>query len=76
MVQDALNAIPGIELVKVLTRPELIAALGIQRNTLDRLEARGEGPPRTQLSPNRIGYRVCDVKEWLDRRRIGQAVAA
>jgi hypothetical protein len=26
-------------------------------------------PPKTQLSDRRVGYRVCDVEEWLDRRR-------
>src|SRR6516164_8638582 len=26
-------------------------------------------PRKTQLSERRVGYRVCDVEEWLDRRR-------
>ena len=62
--------------VKVIKRKDLLAAIDVDKSTLDRLEARGEGPPKTKLSKNRIGYRICDVKDWLDRRRMSSAVAA
>jgi hypothetical protein len=35
------------------------------------MRARGEAPPITKLSERRIGYRVIDLKEWLDARRVG-----
>ena len=43
------------------------------KSTFDQFEARGEGPPKTKLSRNWIGYRVRDVWTWLDRRRMGEA---
>jgi predicted DNA-binding transcriptional regulator AlpA len=64
-----------LDVVRVLTRTETIKLVGLGDRTWDRLEARGETPAKTKLSPNRVGYRVCDVKDWLDRRRIGHAVA-
>ena len=38
-----------------------------ENNKFDRLDARGEGPPKTSLSRNWIGNRVRDVRTWLDR---------
>ena len=32
-------------------------------------KALGEAPPKTRLSPNRIGYRAPDIAAWLDARR-------
>jgi predicted DNA-binding transcriptional regulator AlpA len=55
--------------IRVLSRSETIRTVGLSDRTWDRLEERGEGPPKTRISKRRIGYRVCDVKEWLDRRR-------
>jgi hypothetical protein len=40
------------------------------------MEARGETPPKTRLSANRTGYRLIDLKTWLDARRIGEAPAS
>jgi predicted DNA-binding transcriptional regulator AlpA len=60
----------GLDLdgLKVLSRPEVIALLNISKVTFDRLEQKGGGPRKVRLSPRRIGYRVCDVKAWLDSR--------
>jgi len=65
----------GIDLdaLKVLTRPEVIALLGISKMTFDRIEAKGDGPPKVQLSPRRIGYRVSAVRAWLAGREKGAA---
>jgi predicted DNA-binding transcriptional regulator AlpA len=54
--------------VKVMNRSELLKQLGICKRTFDSLEALGQGPRKTQLSPRRIGYRVSDVVEWLNSR--------
>jgi predicted DNA-binding transcriptional regulator AlpA len=36
--------------------------------TLQRLIANGEGPPVTQLSPRRIGFRESHLNKWLAGR--------
>ena len=60
---DELNAI------RILTETELCRTLGISNKTFERMRYRGDVPPKTQLSDRRVGYRVCDVEKWLDRRR-------
>jgi predicted DNA-binding transcriptional regulator AlpA len=57
------------DLVRVLDTSETIDALGVSRRTWERLVALGDTPAKTRLSEGRIGYRVCDIAEWLDRRR-------
>jgi predicted DNA-binding transcriptional regulator AlpA len=64
-----------LEDIRVLTRTEARQAVGVSDRTWDRMEERGETPPKTQISPGRIGYRLIDVKTWLDRRRRGEAAA-
>jgi predicted DNA-binding transcriptional regulator AlpA len=60
-----------LDSVRVLTKPEALKVLGLSLPTWIRMEQRGETPPKTQLSPNRIGYRVADIQAWLDQRRRG-----
>jgi hypothetical protein len=60
-------------LVRVLTKPQAKKASTLSDRTWDRMESRGEGPPITQLSDNRIGYRLIDFMKWLDARRRGGA---
>jgi predicted DNA-binding transcriptional regulator AlpA len=55
--------------LKVYTKKETQKLLGLSGRTWDRLEALGETPPKTRLSPNRIGYRGSDIAAWLDARR-------
>jgi predicted DNA-binding transcriptional regulator AlpA len=57
------------DLVRVLSTPETIEAIGVSRRTWERLVQLGDVPIKTRISEGRIGYRVCDVAEWLDRRR-------
>jgi hypothetical protein len=40
--------------------------LGVSCDTLRRLRIRGEGPPRLQLSPRRVGYRFSSLSKYLD----------
>ena len=47
--------------------------VGLSDRTWDRLEQRGDGPAKTKISKGRIGYRVSDIREWLDRRRETEA---
>jgi predicted DNA-binding transcriptional regulator AlpA len=61
--------VQDIEAIKVLNRRDAIKHLGVSERSFQRLEARGDGPPKTRLSKGRIGYRVSDIREWLDARR-------
>jgi predicted DNA-binding transcriptional regulator AlpA len=63
----------GLDAIRVLNRTETIRMVGLSDRTWDRLEARGQTPPKTRISEGRIGYRVCDIREWLDRRRETEA---
>jgi predicted DNA-binding transcriptional regulator AlpA len=65
------TAVDNVDQVRVLTKVESLKAVGLSERTWDRLEARGETPPKTQLSDNRIGYRMVDLMKWLDARRRG-----
>lgn len=65
----------GLDVIRVLSEQQTIDAVGVSKDTWYRLKDRGETPPLTQLSPNRVGYRVIDVKNWLDARRRQGAAA-
>jgi predicted DNA-binding transcriptional regulator AlpA len=59
-----------LTLVRCISRAELIDLLAeLGEKTLDRLEQCGQGPPKTQLSDRRVGYRLVHVAAWLDARR-------
>jgi predicted DNA-binding transcriptional regulator AlpA len=55
--------------IRVVPRPKARELCGLSDRTWDRMEARGETPPKTDLSPGRVGYRVVDIEKWLDARR-------
>jgi predicted DNA-binding transcriptional regulator AlpA len=59
----------GLNTIRVLSETELRQMLGISERTFDRMRYRGDIPPKTQISERRVGYRLCDVEEWLDQRR-------
>jgi predicted DNA-binding transcriptional regulator AlpA len=52
----------------VLSFPEWAKLAGISERTGRDIIERGDGPKVVQLSPNRIGIRVCDHREWLASR--------
>jgi predicted DNA-binding transcriptional regulator AlpA len=62
------DAFDSIRVVNELTAAKLA---GVSPRTWDRMRARGETPPHTKLSERRIGYRLVDLKAWLDARRVG-----
>ena len=59
--------------VRVVDEPTAIEIVGVSPRTWDRMIARGEAPPKTRLSERRIGYRIADLKAWLDARRVTSA---
>ena len=54
----------------VLNRIEAIHYVGLSPRTWDRLEAMGDIPVKTRLSPGRIGFRIIDLDNWLIQRRM------
>jgi predicted DNA-binding transcriptional regulator AlpA len=61
--------VDNLQDIRVLSKEQAIIALGVSKRTFDRLASLGDLPVKTRLSANRVGYRVSDIKEWLDRRR-------
>jgi predicted DNA-binding transcriptional regulator AlpA len=62
-----------LDAIRVLNRSQTIRMVGLSDRTWDRLEAAGDTPPKTRISQGRIGYRVADIRKWLDGRREGSA---
>jgi predicted DNA-binding transcriptional regulator AlpA len=60
----------AFDLVRVVDEQTAILLTGVSPRTWDRMRARGEAPPATKLSERRIGYRIVDLKAWLDARRV------
>jgi predicted DNA-binding transcriptional regulator AlpA len=61
------------DLLRVLTRRQTIALVGLSEKTWERLEAAGDTPIKTRLSQGRVGHRLDHIKQWLDARQIGAA---
>jgi predicted DNA-binding transcriptional regulator AlpA len=58
----------GEDLDRVLSFPQWAKLAGLSERTGREIIERGDGPKVVQLSPNRIGIRVCDHREWLAAR--------
>jgi predicted DNA-binding transcriptional regulator AlpA len=63
------HVVNDIDAIRVLNKRETIKQVGVSERTWDRLEADGDVPTKTRISQGRIGYRLCDIKKWLDARR-------
>jgi predicted DNA-binding transcriptional regulator AlpA len=57
---------------EVLTRAQAAARLGLSPKTLKRYASEGRGPRycRTGDVRGRVMYRVSDIAEWLEQRRV------
>jgi predicted DNA-binding transcriptional regulator AlpA len=53
---------------RLITERATAEILGISRDTLRRLNRRGEGPLRRKISPRRVGYKVSEVEAYRDGR--------
>jgi predicted DNA-binding transcriptional regulator AlpA len=58
----------GGEQDRVMNFKEWVKAAGISEKCGRYLIENGDAPPIVQLSPNRIGIRVCDHRTWLASR--------
>jgi predicted DNA-binding transcriptional regulator AlpA len=65
----------AFDLVRVVDEPTAIMLAGLSPRTWDRLRAKGDIPPITKLSERRIGFRLIDLKAWLDARRVTSSTA-
>jgi predicted DNA-binding transcriptional regulator AlpA len=52
---------------RLITEQTTAEILGISPDTLRRLNRRGEGPTRRNISPRRIGYKLSEVEAYRDR---------
>ena len=52
----------------ILSKLAAAKAVGFSLATLERVIARGDGPPVIQLSPRRQGIRESDLNKWLNDR--------
>jgi predicted DNA-binding transcriptional regulator AlpA len=68
---DTTALIPENELAlaRVLSEKQTREIIGISESTSERMKEVGDYPPATQLSERRIGYRLIDIIQWLDKRR-------
>jgi predicted DNA-binding transcriptional regulator AlpA len=53
---------------RVFTVPEWAKEAAISLRTARELISTGAGPPVVELSPGRLGIRVCDHRAWLAAR--------
>jgi predicted DNA-binding transcriptional regulator AlpA len=58
---------------RLLSRRQLAELTGLSVDTLGRMARRGNGPPVTRISERRVGYRLLDLRLWLDAQRCKHA---
>jgi predicted DNA-binding transcriptional regulator AlpA len=63
----------AVDLLRVLTRRQTQELLGLSEKTWERLDAVGDTPIKTRLSPGRVGYRLDHIKQWLDVHQVSSA---
>jgi prophage regulatory protein len=54
---------------EVIRPRHLKHVVGLSAPTIWRLRRAGTFPPPLQLSPGRVGWRRCDLEQWLETRR-------
>ena len=61
-----------------LSKAAVIQTVGLSGSTIDRMEVRGEFPPRIHISSRRVVWRHSDIQQWMDgqpARGLGHAHA-
>jgi predicted DNA-binding transcriptional regulator AlpA len=51
-----------------VSKMQAATLINISADTLDRMHQRGEGPKRIKLSARRVGFRMRDIRAWLNER--------
>ena len=57
----------------IMRLPAVVAATGLCRAELYKLQARGEFPPPVKLTARAVGWRSQDVAAWIDSRPLAVA---
>jgi hypothetical protein len=56
--------------LKVIPRKKFWTEIvGVSFRTGERLEAAGDCPVKTKISPHRVGFRVDHSRQWLDAQK-------
>lgn len=55
-------------LEKLFTTKEAAEYLGVSEAHLGRMRCEGCGPSFCRIGKRRVGYRACDLSEWLESR--------
>lgn len=55
--------------MRVISLNEAASRINVSRRTLNRVIARGLGPPTIRLSPRLLGVAESDFERWLETRR-------
>ena len=61
--------------IALLNDAQVCALGGFSRDTLFRLDKRGEGPLRVRISERRFGRPVGEFRKWLKARAVPSAAA-
>lgn len=67
---------PDVSDLRVLTAAEASALLTVSLPVMERMRARGTGPRFIRLSARRVGYRVADLRTWIEAQAEGGKQAA
>lgn len=59
---------PEIAHQRVLNERTAAQFVGVSQPTLERMRKLGTAPRHVMLSARRLGYRVCDLLDWLKSR--------
>ena len=54
--------------LRILTKKEVCALVPYTPQHIHRLEKAGMFPRRLQLGPNRVGWRLIDIENWINIR--------
>ena len=65
---------PGFHPLQVLSDNQLAALEGVSLDTIQRRRAKGDAPPRVQLSERRHGTLMQDYATWLASKREDQEI--
>ena len=52
-----------------LTIKEVSKLIGLSVSTINRLIKKGEFTSKVKISPRRIVFMKCQIKEWVDKKR-------
>jgi predicted DNA-binding transcriptional regulator AlpA len=52
----------------VISKMEASKLINLSTDTLERMQRNGNGPKQVKLSERRVGYRMRDIRTWLNER--------